>query len=376
MKINIKVAIFFISIFVFTFSSFAQDEETEVKTPQEFPDLENSMLISIFPKFDIALDSALTKLPEEAKSIDPNIRNLLIFKMKVRWPFKENLRFSDIQFLSTYFEQKVKTNFTKNPRFFFSSGQDLKTLTFSATDSTLNVKNTLSEEELKVYAGNRRIDATITSDVLITPNQLVIFINVNDLNGITVWSREFKAQYRALPIDYEKDLAQQYALKKFTGLVEDYFTISFMSGNVWRKDDLDTTKLNALKDPSGYMPFFALGYRFNEVATIVDFLKFNFDTKMVSTFKFGTMGLLLSPGVSFEIIGNETVGPGILLLDVNGGMYLSLKGPLRFFYGGGLTGRLSRNLGISTYWQYYPVKRTDKWDLGGPAFGFQVFFVM
>lgn len=371
---NFKVAIF--SILVSSFLIFAQEEEETLKTPTEYPSLDNSMLISIFPKFDIAMDSALSNLPEEVKSIDPNIRNLLIFKLKVRWPFKEDLRYSDVQFLSTYFEQKIKSNFIKNPRFFFSSGQDLKTLTFKATDSTLQVKNTLTEDELKSYASTRRIDATIFADILITPNQLVVFINVNDLNSITVWSKEFKAQYRALPVDYERDLAQQYSLKKFTGLVENYFTVSFMSGNVWRKDDLDTAKLGALVDPTGSTPFFAIGYRFNEVATIVDFLKFNFDTKMLSTFKFGTMGFLLTPGLSFELIGNETVGPGILLLDFSGGMYLSFKGPLRFLYGAGLTGRLSRNLGVSTFWNYYPVKRTDKWDVGGPSFGMQVFFVM
>ncbi len=350
-----------------TMKSISQDEvESTSEQKIETPEFENSRLISIFPKFDIALDSALSNLPEESKSLDPNIRNLLLYKLKVRWPFKEELRFSDIQFLSAYFEQKIKTNFAKNPRFFFSSGQDLKTLTFRATDSTLQVKNTLTETELKEYAAERRIDATISAEVLITPNQLVIFVNVNDLNSVTVWSREFKSQYRALPVDYEKDLIQQYALKKFTGLVENYTTIAFQSATVWRMDQ---------KDSIGSMPFIALGYRFNEVATVVDFLKFNVDTKLISTFKFGTMGLTVMPGFSFELIGNETVGPGIVLLDVNGGMYLSFKGQMGYVYGGGLTARISRNLGFSLYWNYIPVRNTVKWDLGGPAFGMQVFFV-
>jgi hypothetical protein len=83
----------------------------------KIPVTENSALISIFPKFDIALDTALASMSQATREVSPSIRTLLVYKLKVRWPFKEELRYSEIQFLSSYFEQKLKNALSKERRF-------------------------------------------------------------------------------------------------------------------------------------------------------------------------------------------------------------------------------------------------------------------
>jgi hypothetical protein len=219
-----------ISCILLPFAAGAQQEsqnQEQAASVTRIPVTENSTLMSIFPKFDIALDTALASTSQATREVSPSIRTLLVYKLKVRWPFKEELKYSEIQFLSSYFEQKLKNALTKEKRFAVVSAQDLKTLSFKATDSTLQVKNTYSEEELRSYAKAHNVDGIVSADVLISQNQILMFVNINDINGITVWSRELKAEYRVLPTDPSAELSAQYALKRKTGLIENYLTVGF-----------------------------------------------------------------------------------------------------------------------------------------------------
>ena len=346
-----------------------QTQNTEASSVAKIPSTENSTLISIFPKFDIALDTALAGLSEVSKEVSPNIRTLLFYKTKIRWPFKEDLRFTEIQFLSSYFEEKLRNALTRDRRFATVSAQDLKTLSFKATDSTLQVKNTYSEEELRTYAKAHNVDGIVTTDILVSSNQILMFVNINDVNGVTIWSRELKADYQVLPYDAGAILAEQYALKRKTGLIENYFTVGFNMGTAYRY---------GIKDTAGSAGYYAVGYRFNEMATILNFLKFYIDSRLIGTSKFGLMGIVVMPGFSFELIGNDQIGPGILMLDAGGGFDLSFKNSgIAEAFTGGLSLRLSRNIGITGIYNYIAIKKSfASFDLGGALYGVQVNFVL
>lgn len=335
----------------------------------KIPVTENSALVSIFPKFDIALDTALAGMSQVVREVSPSIRTLLVYKLKVRWPFKEELRYSEIQFLSSYFEQKLKNALTKDRRFAAVSAQDLKILSFKATDSTLQVKNTYTEEELRAYAKSHDVDGIVSADVLISQNQIIMFVNINDINGMTVWSKELKAEYRVLPTDPTAELAAQYALKRKTGLIENYLTVGFQLGTPYR---------GGIKDPAGTLGYYSIGYRLNEMATILNFLKFYIDSRLIGTSKFGLMGAIVMPGFSFEIIGDEQIGPGILMFDLAGGFDLSFKNSgIAESYYGGLSLRMSRNIGITVFYNVISIKNNfDSFDVAGPIYGLQVNFVL
>ena len=335
----------------------------------KIPVTENSALISIFPKFDIAVDTALASMSQVAGDVSPSIRTLLVYKLKVRWPFKEELRYSEIQFLSAYFEQKLKNALTRNRRFAAVGAQDLKTLSFKATDSSLQVKNTYSEDEIRNYARAHNVDGIVSADVLISSNQILMFVSINDLNGVTVWSKELKAEYRVLPTDPASELANQYALKRKTGLIENYLTVGFQLGTPYRLGE---------KDSAGSVGYYSVGYRLNEMATILTFLKFYIDSRLIGTSKLGLMGIIVQPGFSFEIIGDEQIGPGILMLDVGGGFDLSFKnGGIAESYYAGLSLRLSRNIGITGFYNGVAIKNTfATYDVAGPVYGMQVNFVL
>jgi len=352
--------------------SLAQEQsksQESFSTGGKIPSADNSTLISIFPKFDRAVDTALAGVGESSKAISANIRTLLFYKTKIRWPFKDELTYSEIQFLSSYFEEKLKDALTKDHQFAVASSQDLKTLSFKATDSTLQVKNTYSEEELRAYAKAHGVDGIVSTDVLISSNQIILFVNINDINGVTLWSKELKADYQVLPFDPGAELAQQYALKRKTGLIENYFTVGFTLGTAYRF---------GIKDTSGSSGYYAVGYRFNEMATILNYLKFYIDSRLIGTSKYGLMGVILMPGFSFELIGNDQIGPGILMLDLAGGFDISFKNSgIAETYYGGLSLRLSRNIGITGFYNVITIKDNfTNFDIAGPLYGLQVNFVL
>ena len=355
--------------------SFAVQAQQQIQT-QEFPasgakapSTANSKLVSIFPKFDAALDTALDGLTPVLKEVSPSIRTLLLYKTKIRWPFKEELTYSEIQFLSSYFEGKLKNALTRDRRFAAVGAQDLKTLSFKATDSTLQVKNTYTEDEIRTYAKAHNVDGIVSTDVLVSANQIIMFVNINDLSGITVWSKELRADYQALPVDAGAELAAQYALKKKTGLIENYFTVGF---------NLGTPYSRGVKDSAGQTGFYSVGYRWNEMATILNFLKFYIDSRFVGTSKFGLMGAIVMPGLSLEIIGNDQIGPGILMLDVAGGFNISFRNSgLAESYYAGLSLRLSRNIGITGFYNVISIDNGfTSFDIAGPLYGMQVNFVL
>lgn len=346
-----------------------QQPQDQAASVTKIPVTENSVLISIFPKFDIAVDTALASMSQAAREVSPGIRTLLVYKLKVRWPFKEELRYSEIQFLSSYFEQKLKNALIRDRRFAAVGAQDLKTLSFKATDSSLQVKNTYSEDEIRNYAKAHNVDGIVSADVLISSNQIIMFVSINDLNGVTVWSKELKAEYRVLAPDPASELANQYALKRKTGLIENYLTAGFQLGTPYSLGK---------KDSAGSVAYYSVGYRFNEMATILNFLKFYIDSRLIGTSKLGLMGIIVQPGFSFEIIGDEEIGPGILMLDLGGGFDLSFRnGGIAESYYAGLSFRLSRNIGITGIYNFIAIKKSfDSFDVGGPVYGMQVNFVL
>ena len=355
--------------------SFATEAQQQTQSPEpqpsntKIPTVENSKLISIFPQFDSALDTALAALTPALKEVSPSIRTVLLYKTKVRWPFKEELTYSEFQFLSSYFEGKLKNALTRDRRFAAVGAQDLKTLSFKATDSTLQVKNTYTEDEIRTYAKARNVDGIVSTDVLVSSNQIIMFININDLNGVTVWSKELKADYRVLPTDPGAELAAAYALKRKTGLIENYLTVGFTYG---------TPYAHGVKDTTGSVGFYAVGYRLNEMATILNFLKFYIDSRLIGTSKFGLMGLIVMHGISIEIIGNDQIGPGILMLDLAGGFDFSFKnsGLVESTYGG-LSLRLSRNIGITGFYNLIAIDKSfNSFDIAGPLYGLQINFVL
>ncbi len=343
-------------------------QSTPIHPANSTPSLDNSTLISIFPLFDSAVDSLITQMSGIEREVTPNIRTLLIYKVKVHWPFKEQLTYAELQFLDSYFEQRLQNALTDSRRFAVFSSQDLKTLSFKATDSTLQVKNTYTEDELRQYAHQRNIDGIVNADILISPNKILMFVNVNDLSGITVWSKEMTAAYRLLPMDATKELEREYELRRKTGLIENYLSIGFQ---------IATTYQLGVKDTTGSYGYYSLGYRLNEMATILNFLKFYIDGRLIGTSKLGLMGLIVQPGFSFELIGSDAIGPGLLMLDASGGFDISFKNGVAETYGGGLSLRLSRNIGISGIYNYVVIKNSfDKFDIGGPVYGLQVNFVL
>ena len=363
--------IIFISFFLPSAAAAQQQSQGQEQSAPvtKIPTTENSALISIFPKFDIATDTALASMSQVAREVSPSIRTLLVYKLKVRWPFKEELRYSEIQFLSSYFEAKLKNALTRDRRFAAVGAQDLKTLSFKATDSSLQVKNTYSEDEIRNYAKAHNVDGIVSADVLISSNQIIMFVSINDLNGVTVWSKELKAEYRVLPTDPASELANQYALKRKTGLIENYLTVGFQIGTPYRL---------GVKDSAGNVGFYSVGYRLNEMATILNFLKFYIDSRLIGSSKLGLMGVVVQPGFSFEIIGDEQIGPGILMLDLAGGFDLSFKnGGIAECYSAGLSLRLSRNIGITGFYNGFIINDSfNSYDVGNSLIGMQVNFVL
>jgi hypothetical protein len=152
-------------------------------------------------------------------------------------------------------------------------------------------------------------------------------------------------------------------------LIENYLTVGFQLGTPYRLGQ---------KDSAGNVAYYSVGYRLNEMATILNFLKFYIDSRLIGTSKLGLMGIIVQPGFSFEIIGDEQIGPGILMLDLGGGFDLSFKnGGIAECYYGGLSLRLSRNIGITGFYNYIAIKNSfDSYDVGGPVYGAQVNFVL
>ncbi len=231
------------------------------------------------------------------------------------------------------------------------------------------MKNTYTEDEIRTYTKAHNVDGIVSTDVLVSSNQIIMFVSINDINGVTVWSRELKAEYRYLPTDPGSELAAEYTLKRKTGLIENYLTFGFNLGSSYTL---------GVKDSGSAVGYYSIGYRLNEMATIMNFLKFYIDSRLIGTSKFGLMGIVVMPGLSFEIIGNDQVGPGILMLDVAGGFDISFKnsGIPEWSYGG-LSLRLSRNVGLTGFYNVIGINKSfDRADVAGPLYGVQVNFVL
>ncbi len=298
-------------------------------------DFESQTLIESFPKFDIALDSILSQMSSAAREINPSINALIIYKVKVRSLFKEDLRASEAQYLSNYFENKIRVTLSRG-RFAILGGNDLKTLSVKVTDSTLQVKNIMTDKQLQDFAKEHNAHGILAVDVMVTPTQLVFFLNLTDVNGFSTWNKEFRASYIYFPPNIPADLESQYALKKKTGLSVGHLNFGFSY----------TSALGIKGErPQGKVQTIQLGYRWYEMGTIFPDLDFFFDGRLNYAPKIGKTGYMFTPGMSFELFGNESVGPKLFMFDLYGGVY-SVSELFTFTYGAGLSLRMSRRLGI------------------------------
>jgi hypothetical protein len=368
-----------IIIFAFEYLS-AQDYLAKPQVPADKTPTQNATgaiitnptLAKIFSRFEfeMAVDSIMAQVGTSSRDISPSFFNLLIYKLKVRWLFRDELKLTEVQFLTNYFEDKLKVTLTKDRRFAFLSGQDLKTLMIRATDTTLQIKNTLMESQLREYAQTRNAHAIVSIDVLITDRQIMYYFNINDLNGLTVWSKEYKAFHNPYPpriTDILSDLDQQLSFQKKTGLPVWELSMSFLYG---------TANKNGKADPQGSVGYVMLGYRYNEYATIIDRLSFFVDTKAMYGLTYGKFGLLMQPGLGIELYGPKDVGPRILMVDIMGGYHIT-PNSFSLAYGAELKLKLSRLLGLSGFYNYLADQKDKKnYYPAGSTYGAQIFFIL
>lgn len=297
-----------------------------------------AMLDEVFPKFNLAMDSITSQIFSSSREISSNVQNLLIYKLKIKWLLRSELKANELAFLTSYFENRLRIALAKDRRFVVYSGHDLRTLYVKATDSTLQVKNTYSEEQLRTYARAHNIQAIVSPEFLVTEDEILCYMNVNDLNSINIWSREFRGKlYLYAPPSIKDVLREEHELKKLTGLPQGHFTTSFLSMKSQSGDSLFTPTTQA---------FLALGYRFNDVATIFDNVNFFIDSKVVYGPNIGGIGWSLTPGFGFELYGDGEIGRKIIMLNLAGGYYLE-KGVFTSALTAGLSVKLSRILGLS-----------------------------
>ncbi|MFA6456012.1 MAG: hypothetical protein WCW40_04255 [Bacteroidota bacterium] len=327
-----------------------------------------AMLDEVFPKFNLAMDSITSQLFTSSREITANVQNLLIYKLKVKWLLRSELKANEVQFLTSFFENRMKIALSKDRRFVVYSGHDLRTLSVKATDSTLEVKNTYSEEQLRTYAKTHNIQAIVSPEFLITEDEIFCYVNINDLNAVNIWSREFRGKmYLFAPPSVRDLLREQNELKKLTGLPQGHLTFSFLA----IKAANDSAVISGTQQA-----FLALGYKFNDAATIFDNLNFFIDTKVVYGPKFGGIGWTLTPGFGFELYGDNEIGKKIILLNVAGGYYLE-SNIFTSAFTAGISVKLSRILGLSFEWMNLgnPNKIGNTYPSGNGFMG-QIYFVL
>jgi hypothetical protein len=327
-----------------------------------------AMLDEVFPKFNLAMDSITSQIFTSSREISSNVQNLLIYKLKIKWLLRSELKASELQFLSSYFENRLKIALARDRRFVVYSGHDLRTLYVKATDSTLQVKNTYSEEQLREYAKSHNIHAIIAPEFLITEDEIFCYLNVNDLNSINIWSREFRGKlYLFAPPSVKDLLREEHELKKLTGLPQGHFTTSFISMNAFNGDTAVSSSRSA---------FLALGYKFNDVATIFNQLNFFIDTKVIYGPNFGGIGWSLTPGFGFELYGDSEIGRKIILLNLAAGYYLE-SNVFTSTVTAGISVKLSRLLGLS--FEYMNIRNPSEsgnvYPAGDGVIG-QIYFVL
>jgi hypothetical protein len=297
-----------------------------------------AMLDEVFPKFSLAMDSITSQLFTSSREISSNVQNLLIYKLKIKWLLRSELKANELQFLNSFFENRLKIALSRDRRFVVYSGHDLRTLYVKATDTTLQVKNTYSEEQLRSYAKTHNIHAVVSPEFLITEDEIFCYLNVNDLNSINIWSREFRGKlYLYAPPSIKDLLREEHELKKLTGLPQGHLTASFISIRAFNGD----TALS-----SSQQAFLSLGYKFNDVATIFNNVNFFIDSKIVYGPNFGGIGWTLTPGFGFELYGDGEIGRKIILLNVAGGYYLE-SNVFTSAFTAGISVKISRLLGLS-----------------------------
>lgn len=328
----------------------------------------SAMLDEVFPKFNLAMDSITSQLFTASREISSNIQNLLVYKLKIKWLLRSEMKGSDLQFLNSYFENRLKIALAKDRRFVVFSGHDLKTLYVKATDSTLLVKNTYSEEQLRTYAKTHNIHAIVSPEFLVTEDEIFCYMNVNDLNSVNIWNREFRGKlYLYAPPSIKELLREEQELKKLTGLPQGHLTASFISIRAFNGDSAISNSQQA---------FLAIGYKFNDVATIFSNMNFFIDSKIVYGPNFGGIGWTLMPGLGFELYGDNEIGRKIILLNIAGGYYLE-SNVFTTAFTAGLSVKLSRIIGLSLEYLNLgnPDRKGNIYPSGSGIIG-QIYFVL
>jgi hypothetical protein len=294
----------------------------------------------IFDRYIIVMDSLCQQISNSAVDIPMGISNIVVYKVHVKWMLEEELENNEVQFLNSYFENKIKLSVSRSKRISVFSGHDLRPLYIKASDSSLQIKNVYSEEQLRKYALAHNIQAILSAEILITENRVTTFLELNDLNATTIWNHEIQRTVTDMYIPTEADkLKSEYMLKKSTGLEANDITVSFLSTKVKNGSQFVDAKK---------FPFVSVGYRFNDVATIIDPVNFFIDSRIFYNPRCTSHGLMVTPGFGFDILSSQTIGRRLITLNFAGGYYYQID-VKRFTpaYHVSLSLRMSRIIGVS-----------------------------
>lgn len=316
------------------------------------------------------IDSISTQIIESSTELPMGISSLVIYKMRLKWLLKTDLSVSDQQFLISFFENKLKGSLARSKRVTVFSGHDLHPLYIKADDSTLQVKNVYSEEQLRQYAVRRNIHAVLSPEILITEQQVMVFLILNDLNNVMIWNREYVRSVFDVHIPTEQDKMEElFSLKKKTGYDMNGVTFSFLSGKI-RSSGIDVS--------DKHYSFVATGYRFNDVATIIDPMNVFVDARLLYNPRCSSPGIVCTPGVGFELLQSEKIGSRLITVNIAAGYYFQFD-MLQFYpvYHGGMNIRLSRivGLGLDSFWIEDGIRMGKSYPAGA-MFGGHLFFYL
>ncbi len=331
------------------------------------PMYEQTFAMSLFPMLPVAVDSILPIISSSSVEVSPGIANLLFYKTNVEVIHQVALNQSEKKFLATYFENRVSMALSRDRRFGILNGHDLRVLKINATDSTFKIRNTQMESDIQQYAADHRIDGILTVDVLISDTRVFCYLTITDLNFLKIWTKEFSANYVDVQPDLEAELQKMMSLKKITGYTVENITLALQSSGAYNGTN---------KHPDGSMNFLTLGYRFNVYSTIINRMNFFIDSRVFYGLRLANFSYAFQPGLSFELLKNEEVGPRLLTLDLSYGYHIIPKEFLSS-YMVGLSLNMSRDIGLTGYYGKFKNQSTKAaYHVAGNAFGIQMNFVL
>jgi hypothetical protein len=358
-----------LALLMFSVASTQSRKEKAIAAPVEpkKPLYEQTFVMGLFPKLPVAIDSILPMISAASVEVSPSMANLLFYKTNVKVIQQVELSQSEQQFLAAYCENKVSMALSRDRRFGILNGHDLRVLKINATDSTFKIRNTQMENDIQTYANDHRVDGILTVDILISETKLYCFLTITDLNFLKIWTKEFSANYVNVEPDIDAELERMMSLKKITGYTVGHITIALLSA-----DAFNGTKSHQ----DGALNFVSLGYRYNVYSTIINRMNFFIDTKTYFGLRLSNFTYSFQPGLSFEILKNEEIGPRLLTVDLSYGYHII---PREFLpvYTLGFSLNMSRSIGLTGYYSRFKNQSSKaEFHVAGNAYGIQMNFVL